>query len=358
VILLTGFPGFIAERLLPRLVELAPDPSFACLVQERFLETARQRLRAIEDRHRYVRGRITTVVGDITRDRLGLDAAEARRVQDQLTGAWHLAAVYDLAVSREVGQRVNVDGTRHVLELLAGARRLERFHYVSTAYVSGAATGVFRETDLDVGQSFKNHYEETKFQAEVAVAASGLPSVIYRPGIVVGDSRTGETAKFDGPYFTLAAIDKTPSPGLFPRIGSGRHPVNIVPVDFVIEAMARLSIAASSSGKTYHLTDPAPLSTFEVSRLFARALGKKFAFVPMPTSVARALLSPGPIRRYFGMPLETLAYFDQPCTYDATQATADLTMLGVACPRLPDYVDRLVAFYRARRGEVRREAMV
>lgn len=357
MILVTGFPGFIAERLLPRLLELTPDPSFACLVQERFLDLARQRIRAIEDRHPYARGRITTVVGDLTLDRLGLDATTARRLQDGLTGAWHLAAVYDLAVPREVGQKVNVDGTRRVVELLSGARRLERFQYISTAYVSGTATGVFRETDLDRGQSFKNHYEETKFLAEVEVVRSGLPATIYRPAIVVGDSRTGETAKFDGPYFTIAAMDRTPSPGVFPRIGSGRHPVNIVPVDFVIEAMARLSIRRESGGRTYHLTDPAPLSTFEISRLFARALGKRFLFVPVPKAMARVLLSPGPIRRWLGLPIQALDYFDHPCTHDATQATTDLGLLGVSCPRLPDYVDRLVTFYRSHRGQVRREAM-
>ena len=357
MILLTGFPGFIGERLLPRLLELGPDAPFVCLVQERFVETARRRIQAIEDRYRHARGRITTLVGDVTLDRLGLDAAAARRLQDQLTGAWHLAAVYDLAVSAEVGQRVNVDGTRRVVELLLEARRLERFHYVSTAYVSGTATGVFRETDLDLGQSFKNHYEETKFRAEVVVARSGLPATIYRPGIVVGDSRTGETAKFDGPYFTLAAIEKIPSPGVFIRIGSGRNPVNIVPVDFVIEAMARLSILGESRSRTYHLTDPEPLSTFEISRLFARALGKRFLYVPVPKGAARALLSPGPVRRWLGMPLQTLDYFDHACTYDATQATADLSMLGVTCPRFADYADRLVAFYRAHRGQVRREAM-
>jgi thioester reductase-like protein len=357
VILFTGFPGFIGERLLARLLELVTD-SFACLVQEKFLETARARIRALEEGHSFARGRIKTLVGDITLDRLGMDAAAARRVQDELTGAWHLAAVYDLAVSREVGRRVNVEGTRRVVELLSGAARLDRFHYVSTAYVSGTATGVFRETDLDVGQSFRNHYEETKFRAEVEVARSGLPVTIYRPGIVVGDSRTGETAKFDGPYFTLGAVEKMPSPGLFFRIGSGRNPVNIVPVDFVVEAMARLATQPGSRGTTYHLTDPSPLSAFEVSRLFARALGKRFAFVPVPKAVARAALLPGPIRRYLGgMPLETLDYFDHACAYDARQATADLARLGVTCPRLPEYVDRLVAFYRARRGEVRREAM-
>jgi thioester reductase-like protein len=357
VILLTGFPGFIAERLLPRLVELAPDPSFACLVQERFAETSRQRIRAIEERHRSARGRITTVVGDITKDRLGLDAAAARRLQDGLTGAWHLAAVYDLAVPRDIAQRVNVDGTRHVVELLSGARRLERLHYVSTAYVSGKAKGVFRETDLDVGQAFKNHYEETKFLAEVEVARSGLPASIYRPAIVVGDSRTGETAKLDGPYFMMAAMDKAPSPGLFLRIGSGRNPVNIVPVDFAVEAMARLSIVGGSAVRTYHLTDPAPLSAFEITQLFARALGKRFAYVPVSTAVARALLSPGPIRRWLGMPLEALDYFDHPCTYDATRATADLATLGIACPRFSDYAGRLVGFYRGYRDRLSTQAM-
>ena len=358
MILVTGFPGFIAERLLPRLLELSPDPSFVCLVQEKFAEVARRRILALEDRHRYTRGRISMVTGDITLDRLGLDSAAARRLQDQVTEAWHLAAVYDLAVSPELGQRVNVLGTRHLIELLSGARRFQRLDYVSTAYVSGTATGVFKETDLDVGQSFKNHYEETKFLAEREVVDSKLPAAIYRPAIVVGDSRTGETAKFDGPYFTLRAMDRMPSPGLFFRIGSGRNPANIVPLDFVVEAMARLSTLGGKSGRTYHLTDPAPLTTLEVARLFARALGKRFAFVPLPLSVARTALSAGAIGRFFGMPVETLDYFDHPCTYDASQATTDLSLLGVSCPRLPDYADRLVAFYRSHRGDVRTEAMV
>lgn len=356
MILFTGFPGFIGERLLPRLLELT-DESYACLVQERFLETARQRILALEDRLR-VRGRITTVVGDITLDRLGLDAATARRIQDQLTGAWHLAAVYDLAVTPEVGQRVNVEGTRRVVEFLLEARRLERLHYVSTAYVSGTVRGVFRETDLDLGQSFKNHYEETKFRAEVEVVKSGLAATIYRPAIVVGDSRTGETGKFDGPYFILSAMERLPSPGVFMRIGSGRQPANLVPVDFIVEALARLSSSELSRGRTYHLTDPEPQSVVDVGKLLARALGKSFAFAPVPGFVARGLFAPRAVQRYFGVPVEVLDYFEHDCRYDTTNASRDLGALGVACPRFPDYVERLVAFYRAHRGDVRRSAMI
>ena len=168
-ILFTGFPGFIGARLIPRLLELRPSASIECLVQEKFLAAAD-------------------------------------------------SAVAALAVAKDVGTRINVEGTKNVLAFLDGAPRLERVDYVSTAYVSGSAVGTYRETDLDVGQSFKNHYEETKFLAEVAVKESGLPAAIYRPAIVVGDSKTGETAKFDGPYFALNAMSILPSPGAFLRI--------------------------------------------------------------------------------------------------------------------------------------------
>jgi thioester reductase-like protein len=327
-------------------------------VQERFLEQAREGIAAIEAAHPHARGRLGVVRGDITAPGLGLDEADARSLHKDVSAAWHLAAVYDLAVAREVGHRINVEGTRNVLSFLAACHRFERLHYVSTAYVSGRASPVFRETDLDVGQSFKNHYEETKFLAEVEVVYSGLPTTTYRPAIVVGDSRTGETGKFDGPYFILNAMERLPSPGVFMRIGSGRQPANLVPVDFVVEALARLGSSELSRGRTYHLTDPKPLSVVEVGKLLAEALGKTFLFAPVPGFVARGLFAPRPVQRFFGVPVEVLDYFEHDCRYDTTHASHDLHKLGVACPRFPDYVARLVAFYRAHRGDVRRTAMI
>lgn len=356
--LFTGFPGFIGARLLPRLLELQPGTRFQCLVQERFLPAAREEVAQIEAAHAGARGRLDTVVGDITAADLGLEAARARELQRTLVSAYHLAAVYDLAVARDVAHRINVEGTRNVLQFLAGASGLQRLHYVSTCYVSGRAKGPFKESDLDVGQSFRNHYEETKFLAEVEVARSGLPVTTYRPGIVVGDSRTGETGKFDGPYFTLAAMERVPSPGLFMRIGSGRAPANMVPVDYVVEGLARLASVEQSRGQTYQLTDPAPLSVYEVGRLMAHALGKKFLYPPVPLAVAKALFRPRPVQRFFGMPAQTLDYFAHQCRYDTSNATRDLTPLGVRCPALPEYIDRLVAFYLQKRGQVRREAMI
>ncbi len=350
----TGFPGFIGERLLPRLLEARPGTTAVCLVQPRFAAAASASRAAIEARHRAAAGRIELVTGDIALAGLGLEdaARHARPVRE----AWHLAAIYDLAVARDAAFKVNVEGTRNVLRFLEGARGLERIHYVSTAYVSGTATGVFRESDLDVGQGFKNHYEETKFLAEVAVAAAGLPRTIYRPAIVVGDSRTGETGKFDGPYFTLAAMEKAPR-GLFLKVGQGRHPANIVPVDFVVDALAGLSRGGGSAGKTYHLTDPAPLAVSEVAGLLARELGRRFLFVPVPARLARAAFASRRVQRHFGMPVEALDYFDHPCRYDASAATGDLARIGIACPRFETYVGAMVAYYRAHAGRVRREAM-
>ena len=356
-ILFTGFPGFIGMRLVPRILERRPDGRVACLVQPKFAELARRSLETLEAEHPHVRGRLVLVSGDITEPGLGLEPERAAELRRSLTELWHLAAVYDLAVSREVGRRVNVDGTRHVLELASGASGFERLQFVSTAYVSGNARGVFRETDLDVGQGFKNHYEETKFQAEVEVVRSGLPATIYRPGVVVGDSKTGETAKFDGPYAVLRLMEKLPSPGLFPRVGRGTGTVNIVPVDFVTSAMVALSGAASSRGRTYHLCDPQPHSPAELTDMFAEAFGKRYLYVRVPLRVARACLGPSGVQRYFGLTPETLDYFHDAVRHDTAQATRDLGALGVECPRLADYLPKLIDFYRAHREGVRHGAM-
>ncbi len=358
VILFTGFPGFIGARLLPRLLELVPGSEFRCLVQDRFLDTAKKSIAEIARAHPHTKGRITTVVGDITAKNLGLESADAKALQKELTGCYHLAAVYDLAVARDVGMRINVTGTQNVLDFLGGAKHLERLDYVSTAYVSGTAVGVYKETDLDVGQRFKNFYEETKYLAEVEVVKAGLPTAIYRPGIVVGDSTTGETAKFDGPYFALAAMWKLPSPGVFIKVGWGTNPINLVPVDYVVEGLARLSALPESLGKTYHLTNPDPPTVFEVEETFAKALGKSFVYMPVPMAMGKAFFAPGFVQRFFGIPSQAVDYFDHPCRYDASRAVAALTPLGVTRPRFQDYAQRLVAFYRQKRDEIKRGAMI
>jgi thioester reductase-like protein len=358
VALFTGFPGFIGARLIPRLLELEPGLRLECLVQEKFLPLAQSSLEAMEAERPGTRARVGLVVGDITTPGLGLGASEAKALRARLTGCYHLAAVYDLAVARDVGMRINVEGTKNVLELLGDAPKLKRLDYVSTAYVSGTAVGVYRETDLDVGQRFKNFYEETKFLAEMAVRTSGVEATVYRPGIVVGDSRSGHTAKFDGPYFALNAMSKLPSPGVFMKVGSGDALVNLVPVDFVLEALARLSTWDGAVGKTYHLTDPSPKTAFQVEELFARALGKSFVYLPVPLPVGKLLFSAPWVESAFRMPAETLDYFDHPVIYDSAEATKDLARFRVSCPGFDDYVQRLVKFYLEKSGEITRGAMI
>src|SRR5262249_39057132 len=156
----------------------------------------------------------------------------------------------------------------------------------------------------------------------------------------------GETGKFDGPYFVMRAMERLPSPGVFVRLGRGGT-VNVVPVDFVVDALAALSSTEASRGQTDHLTGPDPRPSAQLAEILARALGKQFVYGRMPLAVAKAAFSPRPVQRFFGMPVEALDYFDDPVRHDATEATRDLAGLGIRCPRLEDYVPKLVSFYRA-----------
>src|SRR3712207_6528728 len=185
--------------------------------------------------------RVEILEGDIAERGLGLSTEQLERLQAETTIAYHLAAIYNLAVPLETAQRVNVEGTGNVVEFCAACENLERFNYVSTAYVAGARQGVVYEHELVYGQDFKNHYESTKFQAEVWVrdAMDRVPTTIYRPAIVVGDSKTGETQKFDGPYYILRTISQfMKMGGRIAQFGESDAPFNVVPVDFVVDAMA------------------------------------------------------------------------------------------------------------------------
>jgi thioester reductase-like protein len=346
-LLMTGFPGFLGSALLGRLLLRRPEARATCLVQDRHLEAARKRLVEIEAAERHVAGRVDLVVGDITRPSLGLDASQ-RRLLDGVTEVWHLAAVYDLAVGPEVARQVNVVGTDRVLELCRELPDLERLHHVSTCYVSGSYAGRFGEDDLEEGQSFRNHYEETKHEAEVLVRramAAGLPATIYRPGIVVGDSRTGETQKYDGPYFLATFLRRQPPVAVVPQVADpDRVRFCVVPRDFVVAAMDELSVHDKSLGRTYALTDPDPPTVRELVDTFAGHLGKRVVWVPLPLSLTRAAVSLPLMERLMGLPVEALDYFASPTTYDTAHLVEDLAGTGLRCPRFEDYAPRLLDF--------------
>lgn len=349
----TGFPGFLGSEMLPRILERGDDHA-VCLVQAKFRPLAEERARAIEASRQALRGRIRIVDGDITKPLIG-NVGDVREI-------YHFAAVYDLSVSRELGMRVNVEGTRHVLDFAQRAPRLERLHYVSTCYVSGRHPGRFTEDDLEKGQTFNNFYEETKHLAEVEVRRAmreGMPVTIYRPSVVVGDSTTGATQKFDGPYFVIQWLLRQPKIAVLPVVGQPkRYTFNMVPRDFVIRAMDHLSARRDSIGKTYALADPDPLTVDETIRAIAVATDRTVIRVPLPMSVAKGAIDHVPgVYRLMRIPSAAVNYFVHPTQFDTTNATRDLAAAGIAAPRVRDYLGNLIAFVK-KHPEIGSAAMV
>jgi thioester reductase-like protein len=342
--LVTGFPGFIGRRLVAGLLERERDSTVVALVEPRMLGAARGAAAAIDAE------RIELLAGDIGDRRFGLPDDDYERLAAETTSAFHLAAIYDLSVPLELAQRVNVEGTGNVLELCARCERLERLNYVSTAYVAGTRRGVVYEHELSLGQTFKNHYESTKFQAELWVrsAMGRVPVTIHRPAIVVGDSRTGETQKFDGPYYMLRVIQRAVAMGMpIPQFGRSAAPFNVVPVDFVVDAMLAAADDPAAAGETLHLVDPEPVPAVEVLRLLAREYAGREPAYRLPPGLVAASLGLAPVRRMFGgAPRQAIRYLNHPVRFDTRRAGDLLSRQGLRCPRFAEYVGEMVGYFR------------
>src|SRR6188472_3748464 len=263
--LLTGYPGFIGKRLAAKLLADRADLAIAALVEPRMMDAAAEAAAGEE--------RIQLIPGDIAEPRLGLDGDTYGRLTSNVTHVFHLAAIYNLAVPLAVATRVNVGGTGNVLELCLAAKALERLAYVSTAYVAGTRMGVVYEHELAMGQGFKNHYESTKFQAEVWIREmmDRVPTTILRPAIVVGDSRTGETQKFDGPYYILRTISRMERSGRpVAQFGRSEALYNVVPVDYIVAAIAASAFDPETQREPLHLPDPEPLQSHELFEALSR----------------------------------------------------------------------------------------
>jgi nucleoside-diphosphate-sugar epimerase len=329
-VLMTGFPGFLGSALLPGILRRTGQNA-RCIVQSKFLALAATRAAELSATDPALDGRIELIEGDITRPGLGIepDALEG------VTEAWHLAAVYDLAVERDLAHRVNVEGTRHVLDALERCADLKRLHYFSTCYVSGRYAGPFSE--------------ETKHYAEIDVRrrmAAGMPATIYRPSIVVGDSRTGETQKFDGPYFYIRFLLRQGRRAIMPLPGDPTAiRVNVVPRDFIVSAVDYLSGLEKSEGRTYQLADPHPLTVAEMAETLAHATDRKLFKVPLPRKLARGSVAHVPgAYKLIQIPPESIDYMAHPTHYLTDHTREDLDDTGISVPPLRSYVDRLVSF--------------
>ncbi len=343
-IFLTGFPGFIAGRLVERLAR--EGARFLLLVQPAFAERARTEIAQLLEKTGATAEGFRVLEGDITREDLGLSASDLEEARREATVLFHLAAVYDLAVAREVGLRVNVEGTRNVNRFALALPQLKRYHYVSTCYVAGRRTGLILESELRHEAGFRNFYEETKYLAELEVEAlkSELPVTIHRPSVVCGDSRTGETAKYDGVYYLINYLRMWPGALSLANIGNREVRLNVVPVDFVVEAMAALASDDASAGETVQLADPEPLTTEALFDIISRNLSGRESLVTLPAPVVRTTLNLPLNEKVTGLPRVGVPYFFLKQTYDTARATALLAPRGVHCPRFPDYVHALIEF--------------
>lgn len=347
-IFLTGFPGFIAGRLVRRLA--AEGARFLLLVQPAFVERAQREVARIAEEVKAPTGSFHLMTGDITRKDLGLSPDDATTARRETTMLFHLAAVYDLAVPRDVGLRVNVDGTRHVNGFARTLKRLRRYHYVSTCYVAGLRAGVILESELKHAAGFRNYYEETKYLAETEVDAlkSELPVTIHRPAVVCGDSRTGETAKYDGVYYLINYLRMQPNLLSLANIGNREVRLNVVPVDFVVEAMATLAADERAVGATLQLADAAPLTTHELFDTIARTLVGRGSRLTVPAPLVRTSLALPLSDQLTGLPHVGVPYFFLDQSYDTARARELLEPYGVRCPSFSTYVEALIEFVARR----------
>lgn len=344
----TGFPGFISNQLIRKVLKNNGDTGIVyVLVLPSMLK------RAAEEREEIIRDlqlkeeQFQIIEGDITKPSLAIENKVIEPLFNTITHVFHLAAIYDLAVPRELAYLINVTGTNHVNEWVKNLKNLNRYVYFSTAYVAGLREGILYEHELIKPPAFKNYYEETKYEAEVLVERlkEKLPITIIRPGIVKGNSRTGETTKFDGPYFILNVLDRLRFLPVFPHLGKSEAVINLVPIDYILEATAYLSFFEGGVNKTYHLTDPNPYKVSEIYEMFMLALLNKKPIGRLPLSLAKLAFKIKSLRKSLGCEIEALDYFTWKGTFDCTQAQADLLHSHIRCPDFKEGIPAMVEFY-------------
>ena len=352
-VLLTGATGFVGSQVLVRYLGRTERRVYA-LVRAGDPDEAAQRLRDVVAPlgAELPAERVVAVPADLERDGLGLDRERREQLAGEVTDIVHAAASVSFSLPLAESRAINVEGTRRILDFAHLCRRrggLRRMAYVSTAYVAGTHPGSFTEDDLEVGQTFRNPYEHSKFEAEQLVRRDRrrLPIQIFRPSIVVGESSTGWTQAFNVLYTPLKAFVQGRLPVLPARASA---PVDVVPVDYVADAIVELTDRPADEG-TYHLV--AGRRATSVGELIGLAAGHVDRSAPLvlPPAPYRRLLHPllkrrAPARRRRALErLETFVpYFAMDVTYDDRRARGALAPSGIEAPPIGRYFGRLMDF--------------
>lgn len=346
LILVTGATGFLGMQLVHELLDRHPHATLALLIRDRATQSGQQRANLFVPPA--LRSRVRVYSGDVGEPNCGLDSATYQRLTDETTRVIHSAATVRFDHSLEEARRINVEGTRRVLDFAAGVRNLRSFAYVGTAYVAGERADLVRESELVVGQNFRNTYEQTKSEAEALVRSrlSSLPGVILRPSIIVGDSRTGVTSSFKMMYWPLKIYARRlwrTVPGFPDAV------LDIVPVDYVASSVARLLFDPAALGNTVHLC-AGPRGSATIQQIARRAA--EYFDVPEPRYVdpkfffaaVRPLLWIslwGRKRRVLRDGRAYRDYFTMRMQFDTSNAERLLEPAGVCPPPVLDYLDRL-----------------
>lgn len=350
----TGGTGFIGSRVVARLLARDPAAEVSVLVRRGSL----QRFERLSSKWG---PRAKPLVGDLTEPGLGL--GDDHGTADHVV---HCAAIYDMTAPESLQYAANVEGTRAVIDL---TRRLgATLHHVSSIAVAGDFRGEYTEDDFDLGQNLPTPYHRTKFEAEQLVRAEpGLRHRIYRPAVVVGDSRTGEMDKVDGPYYFFGVLSKLAAlPNLTPMMLPDTGRTNIVPVDFVVDAIVHLMHIPDADGQTFHLTAPKAIGLRGIYRAVAKAAGLPPLVGSLPgATVAPVLRATGRARvlrnmaaTQLGVPAEILDVVDLAPTFVADRTTTALAGTGIEVPELSSYAPKLWRYWtehldpdRARRDD-------
>jgi thioester reductase-like protein len=346
---LTGATGFVGMEVLARYLERG-QRRVVTIVRAGSETEARERIGRVLTNLFGTRGaeryahRVDACAGELTAPLLGLDRGRFERLACEVDTIIHSAASVSFALPLSEAREINVEGTRHMLEFASLAREcggLERYGHISTAYVAGTHAGRFAECDLDVGQEFRNSYEQSKFEAERLVRSQdGLPFTILRPSIVVGDRRSGWTAAFNVMYWPLRAFAR----GLFTAVpGVPSAPVDVVSIDYVSDAIYELCESSGGVGDTYHLTAGVHASTIQeianaASRYFDRPLPRVLSpreFAALDNARERSALEGSSV--YF-------PYLAVETVFDDTATRARLDPRGIIASPLGDYLERLLDF--------------
>ena len=349
----TGASGFIGRRLVEKLLQ-RPDATVYYLILERELPM----VTTLGQRWGEAAARTVPIIGDLTQPRLGVADADLARLKGNIHHLFHLAAIYDLKASAEIQEKVNIQGTRNAVAF-AEAIEAGCFHQTSSIAAAGLYEGVFREDMFEEAEELENPYYRTKHESEGVVRREcSRPWRIYRPGAVVGDSRTGEMDKIDGPYYFFKLIQKLRNllPQWMPMIGIEGGRLNLVPVNFIVEAMNHIAHLDGLDGQCFHLVDPNPHRIGDILNIFARAAhapemslrvnALMFAFVPQIIRTGLAHFKPArrmrdQILKDLGMPADVMRFVNYPTRFDCRETLKALKGTDIAVPPLESYAHKL-----------------